>query len=164
MSLQIIIPDNEEKMKPTDLIKFKENICKILLNNTISQKDIDELNLNLGKLQGYLVVADKKKLKEYFDNFMKLNFLELLNIYLDKNIDGITFSILQLVNFLTINIQNQELLEYIYSIKFATKVFGQQMNIIDKIISLDFKKNEECLTHQINFIKSLSQKINIDSL
>ena len=164
MSLQIIIPDNEEKMKPTDLILFKENIAQILLKKTISQKDIDELNLNLGKLQGYLVVADKKKLKEYFDNFMKLNFLELLNIYLDKNIDGITFSILQFVNFLTINIQNQELLEYIYSIKFATKVFGQQMNIIDKIISLDFKKNEECLTHQINFIKSLSQKINIDSL
>jgi hypothetical protein len=93
-------------------------------------------------------VADKKKLKEYFDNFIKLNFLESFNILLDKNIDGIVFSMLQLVNFLTINIQNQELLEYIYSIKFPTQVFGQQMNIIDKIISLDFKKNEECLTHQ----------------
>ena len=164
MSLQIIIPENEERMKPSDLNIIKENILKILLRQQINQKEIDELNKNLGELQGYLVVADKKKLKEYFDNFIKLNFLESFNILLDKNIDGIVFSMLQLVNFLTINIQNQELLEYIYSIKFPTQVFGQQMNIIDKIISLDFKKNEECLTHQINFIKSLSQKININSL
>ena len=38
------------------------------------------------------------------------------------------------------------------------------MNIIDKLISLDTKKNEEYLTYQINFIKSLTLKINIDSL
>ena len=38
------------------------------------------------------------------------------------------------------------------------------MNIIDKLISLDTKKNEEYLTYQINFIKSLTLKMNINSL
>ena len=55
MSLQIIIPENEEKMKPSDLNIIKENILKILLKQQINQKEIDELNKNLGELQGYLV-------------------------------------------------------------------------------------------------------------
>ena len=69
-----------------------------------------------------------------------------------------------MINFLTTNIQNKELLEYIYKKKFPTKIAGINLNIIDKLISLDTKKNEEYLTYQINFIKSLTLKINIDSL
>jgi hypothetical protein len=99
MSLQIIIPENEERMKPSELNVFKENIQKIILKKQITQIDIDELNKNLGELQGYLVVADRKKMKEYFDIFIKLNFLESFNILLDKKIDGIIYSMLQLVNF-----------------------------------------------------------------
>jgi hypothetical protein len=38
------------------------------------------------------------------------------------------------------------------------------MNIIDKLISLDTKKNEGFLTFQINFIKSLTLKMNIETL
>ena len=37
------------------------------------------------------------------------------------------------------------------------------LNIIDKIISIDIRKKEEFLTYQVNFIKSLTLKINIDS-
>ena len=150
-------------MKVTDLNEIKESLAK-LLNKNLRNEEIDYLNKYLGEIQGYLLVADRKGLKEYFNSFCKLNFLDLFNIFFEKRIEAITFSMLEMVSFLTINIQNQELLEYIYSKKYATKIAGQHMNLIDKLISLDTKKNEEYLTYQINFIKSLTLKMNINSL
>jgi hypothetical protein len=162
MSLKIIFP-NEEKMKVNNLDSIKENLTRLLMKK-INQQEIDNLNRYLGEIQGYLLVADRKNLKEYFDYFCKLNFLDLFNSFFEKRVEGITFSMLEMISFLTINIQNQELLEYIYSKKYPTNIIGQQMNIIDKLISLDTKKNEEYLTYQINFIKSLTLKMNINSL
>ena len=129
-----------------------------------NQQEIDNLNRYLGEIQGYLLVADRKNLKEYFDYFCKLNFLDIFNNFIEKRIEGVTYSMLEMVTFLTINIQNQDLLEYIYSKKYPTQIIGQQMNLIDKLISLETKKNEEYLTYQINFIKSLTLKMNINSL
>ena len=160
MSLQIIFP-NEEKMKVKNLDSIKENLLKLLLKK-INKQEIDNLNKYLGEIQGYLLVADRKNLKEYFDYFCKLNFLDLFNTFYEKNVEGITFSMLEMISFLTTNIQNQDLLEYIYSKKYPTNIIGQKMNIIDKLISLDTKKNEEYLTYQINFIKSLTLKMNIN--
>ena len=42
-----------------------------------------------------------------------------------------------------------------YKTKFKTRVQGEEMNIIDKIISLsEINQKEEFLTYQINFMKS----------
>ena len=131
---------------------------------TITNLELNALNKCLGELQGFLLVADRKNLTEYNTHFMELNFLSLFNNFLDKNVTRITFAILEMINFLTTNIQNKELLEYIYKEKFPTYIQGINMNIIDKLISLDTKKNEEYLTYQINFIKSLTLKMNIDTL
>ena len=68
------------------------------------------------------------------------------------------------MSFLTTNIKNKDILEYIYKQKFPTNIQGINMNIIDKLISLDTKKNEGFLTFQINFIKSLTLKMNIETL
>ena len=161
MSLKIIFP-NEEKMKVKNLDNIKENLYK--LTKKINQHEINNLNKCLGEIQGYLLVADRKNLKEYFDYFCQLNFLDIFNELYEKGIEGVTFSMLEMVSFLTTNIQNQELLEYIYSKKYETKLGGLKMNLIDKLICLNTKKNEEYLTYQINFIKSLTLKININSL
>ena len=161
MSLKIIYP-NENKMKTKDLKKIKEKLDKLLLKNLI--KKIDKLNDFLGKIQGYLLVADQKNLIEYFNYFCELNFLDVFNSFFEKGIESITFSILQMISFLTINIQNQELIEYIYRKRYSTNIPGQNMNLIDKLISLDTKKNEEYLTYQINFIKSLTLRIKINTL
>ena len=150
-------------MNVKNLDDIKENLCRLLVKN-VNKQDIEHLNRYLGEIQGYLLVADRKDLKEYFDYFCKLNFLDIFNTFLEKRIERITFSMLEMISFLTINIQNQNLLEYIYAKKYPTNIPGQQMNIIDKLISLDPKKNEEYLTYQINFIKSLTLKININSL
>ena len=163
MSLDIVFP-NESKMKVKDFDKLKEKLCALLMLKNIGKKEIEKLNVCLGEIQGYLLVADRKNLKEYFKYFCDLNILNLFNSFLEKGIEAITFSILKMVSFLVINIQNKELLEYIYSKKFPAGMFGQTMNIIDILISLNNKSNEEYLTYQINFIKSLTLKINIDTL
>ena len=161
MSLKIIFP-NEEKMKVKNLDMIKENLYK--LSKKINQREINNLNKIFGEIQGYLLIADRKNLKEYFAYFCELNFLDIFNELFEKGIEGVTFSLLEMVSFLTTNIQNQELLEYIYSKKYETKLGGLKMNLIDKLICLNTKKNEEYLTYQINFIKSLTLKINIKSL
>ena len=162
MSLNIIFPD-ESKMKVKKLDYIKDALIKIN-SKKIGDAEIENLNKSLGELQGYLLVADRKNLKEYFTHFYELNFLEIFNNFLGKNIEKLSFIILEMINFLTTNIQNKELLEYIYKEKFPTSIQGINMNIIDKLISLDTKKNEEYLTYQINFIKSLTLKINIETL
>ena len=162
MSLQIVFPD-ESKMKVKKLDSIKDTLNKIY-SKKIGNPELETLNKTLGELQGYLLVADRKNLAEYYTHFYQLDFLSLFNNFLEKNIERLTFLILQMINFLTTNIQNKELLEYIYKTKFPTKIAGINLNIIDKLISLDTKKNEEYLTYQINFIKSLTLKINIDSL
>ena len=162
MSLQIVFPD-ESKMKVKKLDSIKDILNKIY-SKKIGNPEFETLNKTLGELQGYLLVADRKNLAEYYTHFYQLDFLSLFNNFLEKNIERLTFLILQMINFLTTNIQNKELLEYIYKKKFPTKIAGINLNIIDKLISLDTKKNEEYLTYQINFIKSLTLKINIDSL
>ena len=162
MSLQIIFPD-ESKMKPKKLDYIKDSLNKIF-SKKIGKPEMETLNKCLGELQGYLLVADRKNLKEYYDYFYKLDFLTIFNNFLEKHIDRITFMILEMINFLTTNIQNKEILEYIYKQKFPSNIQGIKMNIIDKLILLDTKKNEEYLTYQINFIKSLTLKINKDSL
>ena len=162
MSLQIVFPD-ESKMKVKKLDSIKDILNKIY-SKKIGNPELETLNKTLGELQGYLLVADRKNLAEYYTHFYQLDFLSLFNNFLEKNIERLTFLILQMINFLTTNIQNKELLEYIYKKKFPTKIAGINLNIIDKLISLDTKKNEEYLTYQINFIKSLTLKINIDSL
>ena len=162
MSLQIVFPD-ESKMKVKKLDSIKDILNKIY-SKKIGNPELETLNKTLGELQGYLLVADRKNLAEYYTHFYQLDFLSIFNNFLEKNIERLTFLILQMINFLTTNIQNKELLEYIYKTKFPTKIAGINLNIIDKLISLDTKKNEEYLTYQINFIKSLTLKINIDSL
>ena len=162
MSLQIIFPD-ESKMKVKKLDIIKESLLK-LYPKKIGNPEIEALNKALGELQGILVVADRKKLAEYYTHFYQLDFLSIFNALLDKNISSVTFSILQMINFLSTNIENKELLEYIYKKKFPTGITEMNFNIINKLISLNTKKNEEYLTYQINFIKSLTLKINIDTL
>ena len=162
MSLQIVFPD-ESKMKVKKLDSIKDILNKIY-SKKIGNPELETLNKTLGELQGYLLVADRKNLAEYYTHFYQLDFLSIFNNFLEKNIERLTFLILQMINFLTTNIQNKKLLEYIYKKKFPTKIAGINLNIIDKLISLDTKKNEEYLTYQINFIKSLTLKINIDSL
>lgn len=164
MSLSVIFPD-ESKMSKTKMEEFKKTLLKLLNQEKYSNKDIDRIKKKVGEIQGYLIVADKKKLPEYFKAFTDLNILDVFNSLLEKNNSEISFCILEATYFLSTNLKNEDLILNMYKTKFKTKIPGQEMNIIDKIISLsEVNQKDEFLTYQINFMKSLTLKINESNL
>ena len=161
--MSIIFPD-ESKMAIEDLIVFKKELTELLYKDSYNLKDLNKIKEIIHRLEGYLLMADKKKLFNYFDSFYELNLLNILNSYLDKGIQQISFFILECISILLTNIQNSGLIFYIYSTKYPTYIRGENLNIIDKVISIDARKKEEFLSYQVNFIKSLTLKLNIDCI
>ena len=164
MSLSVIFPD-ESKMSKSKMEEFNKSLSKLINQEKYSNKDIDKIKKKIGEIEGYLIVADKKKMPEYFQAFADFNILNTFNSLLDKNNSEISFCILEATYFLSTNLKNEDLILNMYKTKFATKIPGLQMNIIDKIISLsELNQKEEFLTYQINFMKSLTLKINEENL
>ena len=142
--MSIIFPD-ESKMAIEDLIVFKKELTELLYKDSYDLKDLNKIKEIIQRLEGYLLMADKKKLFKYFDSFYELNLLNILNSYLDKGIQQISFFILECISILLTNIQNSGLIFYIYSTKYPTYIHGEHLNIIDKVISIDARKKEEFL-------------------
>ena len=164
MSLSVIFPD-ESKMSTVKMEEFNKYLQKFLPQEKYSNKDIDKIKKKIGEIEGYLIVADKKKLPIYFQTFSQLNILDTFNSLLDKNNSEISFCILEATYFLSTNLKNEELILNMYKTKFKTKVKGEEMNIIDKIISLsEINQKDDFLTYQINFMKSLTLKIDENNL
>ena len=160
----VIFPD-ESKMSKGKMEDLKKALAKLLNQDKYNSKDIEKIKKKVGEIEGYLIVADKKKLPEYFQFFIESNFLDIFNSLLQKNNPEISFCILEAIYFLSTNLKNEQLILHMYKTKFKTKVLGQDMNIIDKIISMsEVNKKDEFLTYQINFMKSLTLKINEDNL
>ena len=164
MSLPVIFPD-ESKMSKSKMEEFKKSLLKLLNQEKYSNKDIEKIKKKIGEIEGYLIVADKKKLPEYFAAFTELKLLDVFNSLLDKNNSEISFYILEATYFLFTNLKIEDLILNMYKTKFKTKVQGIEINIIDKIIALsEVNQKDEFLTYQINFMKSLTLKINENSL
>jgi len=161
--MSIIFP-NESEMDIENLIIFKKDLTELLYNDSYSVNELNKIKTIIRRLEGYLLMADKKNLFIYFNAFYELGLLNILNGYLDKRDQQISFCILECIYILLTNIQNTGLIFYLYSTKYATQIPGEYLNIIDKIISIDIRKKEEFLTYQVNFIKSLTLKLNIDCI
>jgi hypothetical protein len=161
--MSIIFP-NESEMDIENLIIFKKDLTELLYNDSYSVNELNKIRTIIRRLEGYLLMADKKNLFIYFNAFYEVGLLNILNGYLDKRDQQISFCILECIYILLTNIQNTGLIFYLYSTKYATQIPGEYLNIIDKIISIDIRKKEEFLTYQVNFIKSLTLKLNIDCI
>ena len=163
-SLSVVFPD-ESKMSKEKMEEMKKALLKLLTQEKYSNKDIEKIKKRIGEIEGYLIVADKKKLPEYFEAFSELNMLDIFNSLLDKNNSEISFCILEATYFLSTNLKNENLILNMYKTKFKTRIEGQKMNLIDKIISLsEVDQKEEFLTYQINFMKSLTLKIDTNNI
>ena len=163
-SLSVVFPD-ESKMSKEKMEEMKKALLKLLTQEKYSNKDIEKIKKRIGEIEGYLIVADKKKLPEYFEAFSELNMLDIFNSLLDKNNSEISFCILEATYFLSTNLKNENLILNMYKTKFKTRIEGQKMNLIDKIISLsEVDQKEEFLTYQINFMKSLKLKIDNNNI
>ena len=164
MSLSVIIPDETKMTIP----KF-EDMAKTLIkfinsNNKQNVKEIEKMKTKISEISGYLIAADKKKMPQYFTAFDDLKILNIFNALLDLDISDISFCILEAVNFLLLNLKNKELILNIYKTKYKTKIQGQIMNILDKLMGLNLEGKDEFLNHQINFMKSLSLKFDNDNI
>ena len=161
--MSIIFPD-ASKMTLNDLIYFKKELTEMLHYEEYDINDYNKIREIIRRLEGYLLMADKKKLFEYFDSFYELGLLNVFNCFLDKGKQQISFCILECIYILLTNIQNTGFIFYLYGTKYSTFIPGESLNIIDKIISIDARKKEEFLSYQVNFIKSLALKLNIDCI
>ena len=121
--MSIIFPD-ESKMSTEDLILFKKELTELLYKEAYYNKDLNKIKEILRRLVGYLLMADKKKLFNYFDIFYELNILNILDGFLNKKITQISFYILDCIYTLITNIQNTGFVFYIYSTKYATYIQG----------------------------------------
>ena len=161
--MSIIFP-NESEMDVENLILLKKDLKELIYYDSYNVNDIKKIKIIIRRLEGYLLMADRKNLFIYFNAFYEIGLLNILNDYLDKRHPQIAFSILECLYILITNIQNTGLIFYLYSIKFTTEIPGEFLNIIDKIISMNISTKEEYITYQINFIKSLTLKLNIDTI
>ena len=130
MSLDVVFP-NESKMKVDDLDKLKSKLAK-LKKSKVPNENLDSMIKYLGEIQGILLVADRKNIVDYFEKFVKIKFLDVFNEYLELEKENINFYILQMINFISTNIKNKELLDYLLSQMYKTKIPGVEMNLIDK--------------------------------
>ena len=100
----------------------------------------------------YLIYGDTKKEQVYFDNFCELDFMkEFIKASKTKYFD-ILLQIIKSLSALILTISNQASLYYIFSNNFIN-------NIITNDDIFMQESNEDVLTFYVNFLKSLTMKI-----
>ena len=107
----------------------------------------------LGKIQGYLLVADKNNSQEYFTKFLNLDYFDLLQSLIEINNRDISYAILKTICFLTTNIENIDFIKELYTSK-----------IINVVISIKYDAEDELTEYLINFMKTLVLKLNKDNI
>ena len=106
----------------------------------------------ISEIESYLLFSSKTDSLDFFDMFCEENYLKEYIRLLSLNNKEISLAILNSINILILNINNNQFLYYFFS-----------SQIVNSIISSSFQE-DEYITYQINFIKSLSLKITKDTL
>ena len=115
----------------------------------------DDLKELIQLIIDYLIFGDKKKAQVYFDNFCELDFMkEFIIASKSKTID-ILLQIIKSMSALILTITNKSSLFYIFSNNFINDIITN-----DKII----ESSEDFLSFYINFLKSLSMKIDVTTI
>jgi len=115
----------------------------------------DDLKELIQLIIDYLIFGDKKKAQVYFDNFCELDFMkEFIIASKSKTID-ILLQIIKSMSALILTITNKASLFYIFSNNFINDIITN-----DKII----ESSEDFLSFYINFLKSLSMKIDVTTI
>ena len=145
----------EIKDKPSS-----NNLRKIYVEFKYLQEDYDRLKKSIDiiceliNLTGkYLIFEENKKKKEkgisIFDTFAELDFMSEFTKLSSYDNYKINLELINTFSFLMINIKDKASLYYLFS-----------GNCLNKIISKDYKNyDEEYLTYYINFLKSLSLRL-----
>ena len=116
------------------------------------KKEIEKIIQSIHRIESYLIHSSTSKELVYFDMFCENNVLKEYIRLLELNIKEISLTILNSVSLLIQNISDKTLLYYFYS-----------SNIVNSIVNSSFQ-DEEYITYQINFIKSLTLKLSNETL
>ena len=116
------------------------------------KKEIEKIIQSIHRIESYLIHSSTSKDLVYFDMFCENNVLKEYIRLLELNIKEISLTILNSVSLLIQNISDKTLLYYFYS-----------SNIVNSIVNSSFQ-DEEYITYQINFIKSLTLKLSNETL
>ena len=103
----------------------------------------------------YLIYGDKKKAHIFFDNFCELDFMQEFIKASKSKTTEILLQIIKSMSALILTITNKAFLFYIFSNNFINNIITN-----DKII----ESSEDFLSFYINFLKSLSLKIDVTTI
>ena len=115
----------------------------------------DDLKELIQLIIDYLIFADRKKAQIYFDNFCELDFMQEFIRASKSQTTEILLQIIKSLSTLILTITNKPFLFYLFSNNFINNIITN-----DKII----ESSEDFLSFYINFLKSLSMKIDITTI
>ena len=150
-NIKEIIKASNESISINNFINMY-NCLKEINDKQKHKKYIEDVKDLIQLIIDYLIYGDTKKEQIYFDNFCELDFMkEFIKASKIKNFE-ILLQIIKSMSALILTITNQASLYYIFSNNFINKI------ITNEELSIQ-ESNEDFLTFYVNFLKSLSMKI-----
>ena len=151
-TLSDIIKSIEKNAKPENMEIIYKQLDSLSKNEEKIRKHLPEVCKLINLIGTYLVKGEGYNTTEsqlIFDTFCDLNFMKLLLKYSSFDFYEINLEIIKTFSFLLINIKSNTYLYYFFS-----------KNLLNKIINKDYSKyDEEFLSYYVNFLKSLSLRL-----
>ena len=149
-----IIRNSNDSMSIENFISMY-NVLKEINTKGKHKKYKEDLKDLIQLIIDYLIYGDKKKTQIFFDNFCELDFMqEFIKASKSKTTD-ILLQIIKSMSALILTITNKPFLFYVFSNNFINNIITN-----DKII----ESSEDFLSFYINFLKSLSLKIDLTTI
>ena len=153
-NIKEIIKNSNDNINIQNFISMY-NVLKEINDKEKHKKYKEDLKELIQLIIDYLIFGDKKKAQIYFDNFCELDFMqEFIKASKSKTTD-ILLQIIKSLSSLILTITNKAFLFYLFSNNFINNIITN-----DKII----ESSEDFLSFYINFLKSLSMKIDITTI
>ena len=142
----------EKNATPKNMEIIYKELNSLSKNENNLKKHLKEVCKLINLIGTYLVKGEGLNTTEsqlIFDTFCDLDFMKLLLKYSSFDIYQINLEIITTFSFLMINIKSTTYLYYFFS-----------KNLLNRIINKDYSKcDEEFLSYYVNFIKSLSLRL-----
>ena len=150
--LSDVIKSLEKNATPENMEIIYKELKSLSNDETKLKKNLTEACNLINLIGTYLVKGEGLNTTEsqlIFDTFCDLDFMSILVKFSSFNIYEINLEIINTFSFLMINIKSTTYLYYFFS-----------KNLLNKIINKDYSKyDEEFLSYYINFLKSLSLRL-----
>ena len=146
------IKSMEKNANPKNMEIIYKELASLLKNENLLKKNLKETCKLIGLIGTYLVKGEGLNTTEsqlIFDTFCDLDFMNILLKFSMLDYYEINLEIITTFSFLMINIKSTTYLYYFFS-----------KNLLNRIINKDYSKyDEEFLSYYVNFLKSLSLRL-----